>query len=341
MKLSGQAALRYFARPEPDRAGVLIYGADAMRVALRRQEMLAALLGPGAEEEMRLTRLPAASLKADPAAAHDAMKAVGFFPGPRAVFVEDAGDAHAGPLSQALAGHAPGDAQIVATAKALGKSSALRKAFEAHPAAFAIAVYDDPMGRPELEAALAAAGVTASAQAMADLSALALALEPGDMRQMIAKLGLYMLGTDAAAGPADIAAVAPLTVEAETDAVLHAAAEGQSGRIGPLVARLSGQGTQAVGLCIAAARHFRALHAAKIHPKGPGAGLAAQRPPVFGPRRDRMQAQVRMWRLDRLERGLRLLTETDLTLRSATPVPGMALMERTLVRLSMMADRKR
>ena len=33
MKLAGAAAAKFFARPEPDRAGVLIFGADAMRVA--------------------------------------------------------------------------------------------------------------------------------------------------------------------------------------------------------------------------------------------------------------------------------------------------------------------
>ena len=52
MKLSPREAEGYFAKPDTDKAGLLIYGADAMRVALKRQQVLAALLGPGAEEEM-------------------------------------------------------------------------------------------------------------------------------------------------------------------------------------------------------------------------------------------------------------------------------------------------
>ena len=45
MKLSGRDAPRYFARPEAGRTGLLIYGPDGMRVALKRQEVIAALIG--------------------------------------------------------------------------------------------------------------------------------------------------------------------------------------------------------------------------------------------------------------------------------------------------------
>ena len=46
MKLTGRDAAAYFRKPDPEKAGLLIYGADAMRVALRRQEVIAALIGP-------------------------------------------------------------------------------------------------------------------------------------------------------------------------------------------------------------------------------------------------------------------------------------------------------
>ena len=51
MKLSTRDAEAYFAKPDAAKAGLLIYGADAMRVALKRQKMLAALLGPGARRK--------------------------------------------------------------------------------------------------------------------------------------------------------------------------------------------------------------------------------------------------------------------------------------------------
>ena len=68
------------------------YGEDAMRVAHRRQEVIAALVGPEGEAEMRLTRIPASELRRDSAMLLDAIKSQGFFPGPRVAFVEDATD---------------------------------------------------------------------------------------------------------------------------------------------------------------------------------------------------------------------------------------------------------
>ena len=50
---------------------------------------------------------------------------------------------------------------LVVTAGTLTKASALKKLFEDHPNACAAGIYDDPPGREEIEAALAAAGLSA------------------------------------------------------------------------------------------------------------------------------------------------------------------------------------
>ncbi|MBC7164308.1 MAG: DNA polymerase III subunit delta [Roseovarius sp.] len=339
MKLSARDAPRYFARPDPGRAGLLIYGSDAMRVALRRQEVIAALLGPGAEEEMRLTRLPAADLRRDPAALLDAVKAQGFFPGPRVAFAEDATEAVAEPILAALADWQAGDAQIVVTAGALKATSKLRKAFERHPNAYAIGIYDEPPSHEEIEAVLARAGLRdVPGPVMGDLVALSRALDPGDFRQTIEKLALYKTGDRAPLSVEDIIACAPASTEADLDEVLAIVAEGRAGEIAPVLRRLGAQGVQPVGLCIGAARHFRALYTAASDPGGAGQGINRLRPPVFGPRRDRMLRQAQGWGAARLEQALSILTETDLTLRSAGQrAPDMALVERALIRLAMLA----
>ncbi len=338
MKLAGVAAVRFFAKPDPARTGLLIYGADAMRVALRRQEVIAALVGPEGEAEMRLTRIPAAELRKDGAALIDAVKAVGFFPGPRVVFVEDATDTLAPTVSAALKDWREGDAQIIVTAGSLTAKSALRKLFEPHPNAVAIGIYDDPPTREEVEEILHRAGLRHIDQAaMTDLLALAKALDPGDFRQTVEKIALYKYGDSAPLTPAEIAACAPATVEAEVDDVLNIVAEGRPQELGPMMRRIEGQGVLPVTLAIMALRHFRTLHAAASDPGGPGAGIGRVRPPVFGPRRDRMQAQASRWGMFRLEEALKLLIETDLTLRSASKAPQMAVMERALLRLSMLA----
>ena len=45
MKLSAREASGYFAKPDASKTGLLIYGPDAMRIALKRQQVIAALIG--------------------------------------------------------------------------------------------------------------------------------------------------------------------------------------------------------------------------------------------------------------------------------------------------------
>lgn len=331
MKLSGAAATAYFAKPDPAATGVLIFGQDAMRVALRRQELIAALIGPEGEAEMRLSRLSAAEVRKDPAALMDALKAQGFFPGPRVAFLEDATDTMAPLVTAALKDWRPGDAQLVVTAGGLTTKSALVKLFDAHPSARCIGLYDDPPSREEIEATLQKAGLTQiDRAAMTDLLSLARDLDPGDFRQTVEKIALYKWGDTTPLMAEDVAAMAPATIEAEVDDLIDAVAEGRSGAIGPLIRRLEGQGTLPVTLCIFTLRHFRTLHALATDQSG----QAVFR--VRGPRKDRILRQSKDWAVKRLEDALGLIVDTDLTLRSTSKAPAMAVMERAMIRLAMM-----
>ena len=259
----------------------------------------------------------------------------GFFAGPRAVLVEDAGDAVAAAVKAALADWASGDARIVVTAGALGAGSALRKAFEAAPNAVAIGVYDDPPGREEIEAALAASGLKRpDRETMADVEALAQSLDPGDFAQFLAKLALYKRGDPAPLSAEDLAACAPPAAEAEVDELVALAADGEAARLATAFRGVGGRGGSPTGVTIAAGRYFRALHAAAAAADGPEAALARARPPVFGPRRARMAAQARALGPARLEAALGLIIEAELALRSSRPLPGPALVERMLVRIA-------
>lgn len=341
MKLTGRDASRYFSRPDAKRTGLLIYSADAMRVALKRQEVILALLGPAGEEEMRLTRIPGAELRKDPALLLDAVKSISFFPGPRVAFVEDATETTAPAVANALRDWAPGDAQIIVTAGQLKATSKLRKLFEGHSNAYAAGLYDDPPTREEIEAELSRSGLTQIGNdAMTDLTNLSREISPGDFRQTLEKLALYKLSDSSPANSADVAACAPATTEAALDDVLNIVAEARSQEIGPILDKLQAQGVNPVTLCISATRHFRTLYAACADPCGAANGVARMRPPIFGPRRDRMIKQAQAWGAPKLETALTMLTDTDLQLRSAGQhAPAMALVERMLIRLSMLARR--
>ncbi|MEC9197657.1 MAG: DNA polymerase III subunit delta [Pseudomonadota bacterium] len=338
MKLNPRDARSYIARPDPTRPGILLYGADPMRVADRRQKIINALIGPEGEGEMRLTRINGADLRKDGALLTDAIKEQGFFPGARCAFVEDATDGCAKAIQNALESWSQGDANIVITAGQLAAKSALRKLFEAHQSAYALGIYNDPPGRDEIEATVQEAGLgPLDRDAMDALIALAQTIEPGDLRQTIEKLALYKYQDSSAVTVADITACAPASVEAEVDDLLDIVANGTPHLLGPVLRRLEAQGSNPTALMIMALRHFRTLHVVASAPDGAAAGVAALKPPVFGPRRSKLERQGNRWSVERLQRAITLLVDTDLTLRSAgQTAPQMALVERALLRLTMM-----
>lgn len=337
MILKGGEAVRYFAKPDPGKAGLLIYGTDPMRVALRRQEVILALVGKDGEAEMRLTRMSGADLRKDPAQLIDAIKAQGFFPGPRVVFVEDATDGLAPQFDAALKEWRPGDAQIIVTAGELkGKTAPLKVLFEKHLNTFAVALYDEPPSREEIEAALQKAGLTRiDPAALADLTTLARAMDPGDFRQFLEKIALYKHGDPTPLQPQDVAALAPSSIEAGVDELIMVAADGNAGQIGLLMRRLEGQGTSPVTICIAALRHFRGLQAVMADPGGVQSGVARFRGNYKV--KDAVARQAGIWTRDKMDKAVALILETDLTLRSASRAPTMALMERALLRVAIMA----
>ncbi|MFN3955193.1 MAG: DNA polymerase III subunit delta [Pararhodobacter sp.] len=342
MKLAPRNAAGFLNRPDPAVPGILIHGADPMRVAEKRRTLVAALMGPQGEAEMRLTRLAGADLRKDPAAVLDALKAQGFFPGPRVVLVEDATDGTTETLGAALSDWAAGDGMLVVTAGTLNAGSKLRKLFEGDRSAFCLAVYDDPPDRAEIETWLRDEGLSdLPADTLRDLVALAQTLEPGDFRQTLTRIALYKFNDPEPLSPAEVALLAPQGTEAAIDELLHAVAEGRKDEVPGLVARLAGQGVAPVALCLGTRRHFRLLHRLTADPRGPAQAVGTLRPPVFGPRRDRLLRQAQCWSAERVETALGELTTTDLSLRSSTRAPLQALMERCLIRLASMAAQRR
>lgn len=337
MKLAGAKAAAFFVKPDKSCAGLLIFGIDAEKINTRRQEVTLALVGDAAMDEMRLTRISAGDVRKDPTLVLDALKAQGFFPGPRAVVVENASDGLAPILASAVAEWVQGDAYLIVTAGTLNARSKLRKLFETPQNFYTIGIYDDPTRPEELDKILTDVGLASlSPEARKYLMALAQELGLGDLKQVLSKLSLYKLKDNSPVEVADVEACAPTTLDANIDDVLHIVAEARSNEVAPTLQRLAGQGVSATALCIGATRHFRMLHAASCDPQGPDVGFSRARPPVFGPRKDRLVRQARGWGNTRLEKALQELMDTDLMLRSSRPVPAMAVVERAFIRLAMM-----
>lgn len=334
MKLSGDRAARFVRRPDPQVVAALIHGPDPGQVAIHRRELVAAVTEG---DPMRLTRMDPDAVRRDAAELADTLRARAFFPGRRAVLVEGVTGALADPLAMAMEGLLPEDAMLIATGTGLAAKSALVKLFEGAGDRAVLAFYPD--SRPDPAALLAEAGCAASPtpEAEAALAELAEALDAGSFRQFCATLALYAADAGRLEA-ADIAALAPARPGAG-DALVAAVTGGQADRVVPLVARLSAAGTAPQAMLSAVMRQMRLLHRLLCDPGGPRRAVEGLRPPVHGPRRDRLIAEAGRWQPARAERAIRILHEAERALRSSGPRPERAIAERGLLRVAMLAGR--
>lgn len=341
MKFNTREAAAFFDKPHRQKPAVLIYGADPTRVALRRAEVLGAWLGKNAKEEMRLAEVQAAQLRQSPSLIHDEIKAVGFFPGPRAVWLEGGNDGVLDSLKGAIQAWAEGDAQILVTAGSLPPASKLRKFFEKSPSALTIAIYNDPPSVSEITAQMKKAGLPQPApEVMRDLLALAAAVDPGDFHQFIQKLALYKYSDQSPLTAQDIAECAPFANESDLDELVFAIADGQIEKVAAQLSLLRLQGVGPVRMCMVLERHFLNLEKLQSDPDGLQNAAQKLRPPVFGPKRNRLLRQCAFWQGARLDQAFSRIMDVSLLLRSANS-NGMEMptLERLLLRLAALSNR--
>ena len=337
MKLTSRDLISFFESPPKGVAGILIYGNDHMRVASKMQKLISSLLGPKADEEMRLARISRENLKKTPEQAIDLCKAQGFFPGQRALVIEDANETIADIIIKVFDVWKDGDAILIVTAGSLKPTSNLRKFFEQQQNTFSAPIYDSPMTRAEIENMISKAGLKNMTQdSFNHLSQIASQLEPGDFKQTIEKLALYKLYDEDPLTHQDISKCIPISNEAQIEEVLAVVLSGNHSKISQIINRLRSQGVLPVTLVIAITRHFKVLFSIAANPKGASAGAAALKPPVFGPRKEKLINQAQKWGPEKIKGAIKIITATDLQLRSPNQqAPQMALIERLFIRLAM------
>jgi DNA polymerase-3 subunit delta len=138
VKLVKSAIGRAIDRPDPATRFYLFYGPDEAGSRHLATRLLASL---GAEK----FAVAAGAIKADPAALADEAGAMALFGGPRAIWIEPAGDEIADGVAGVL--DAPGvESPVIAIAGALRKTSGLVKLSESHGMAAAVQSYI-PEGR--------------------------------------------------------------------------------------------------------------------------------------------------------------------------------------------------
>ena len=338
MKLTSRDLVSFFKSPPKGLAGVLIYGNDVMRVSDKRQQFISSLLGPNADEEMRLIRISRESLKKAPEQAIDLCKAQGFFPGERALLIEEANETVADTIIKAIEEWQDGDATIVVTAGSLKPSSSLRKFFEQKKNIFSVQIFDNPMTKFEVEKIITESGLqNVTQEILNQLVTIASELTPGDFKQSLNKLALYKLNDETPITYQDLINCTPASNEAAIDEVLNVILAGNEFKVNQIIGRLRSQGVLPVTLVIAATRHFKALFSIVSNPGGVSAGATALRPPIYGPRKETLINQAQKWGPVKIKTAIKILTTIDLKLRSADQkAPQMSLVERHLIRIAML-----
>ena len=338
MKLSGRNTRSFFTSPPKGVAGILIYGKEPMQVSDKRRELIKSLLGPNAVEEMRLVRISRESLKKAPEKAIDLCKAQGFFPGSRALVIEEANETISDIIIKAVNTWKDGDATIVVTASSLKPSSSLRKFFEQGKNIFSVAIYDNPITKFEVEKIIAESDLkNVTPESLTQLAEIASDLQLGDFKQTIEKLALYKLYDKTPITFQDIINCTPNSNEAEIDEVLNVILAGKEFKVSHLLGRLRSQGTLPVTLIIAATRHFKALFSIISNPNGLSSGATALRPPVYGSRKDALISQAKKLGPLEIKTAIKLLVAADFQLRSPNQkIPQMALVERLFIRIAML-----
>ena len=269
-------------------------------------------------------------------------KAQGFFPGQRALLIEEANETITDIIIKVFDVWKDGDATLIVTAGSLKPASNLRKFFEQQQNTFSAPIYDSPMTRAEIENMISKAGLKNITQdSFKHLSQIALQLEPGDFKQTIEKLALYKLNDETPLTNNDISECIPISNEAQIEEVLTVVLSGNHSKISQIVNRLRSQGVLPVTLVIAATRHFKILFSIATNPKGASTGAAALRPPVYGPRKESLIYQAQKWGPEKIKNAIKSITVTDLQLRSQNQkAPKMALVERLFIRLAMTLNNK-
>jgi DNA polymerase-3 subunit delta len=339
MKLTGKDATSFCLYPKPAPA-ILLHGEPESKILGKYQSISERLVGENAKTEMRVTELSGAEIRKDKGLVIDATKAIGFFPGPRMVFIKNGTDGLSDLFSDIIHNYQEGDAFIIVTANKLNTRSKLRKLFESSKTAISIGVYPDPLTTQEIELAIKNVGIqNITKDARKNLEQLAKSVEYNEFEQVLEKIFLYKIDDDTPISSEDISKCINLSSEIELDDLINKICEGNTKGLSPLLLKLNTKGQTPTSTYIIINQYFRNLHMLAIQPSNIEQAISRIRPPVFGDRRNKLLSNSRKWGVKRLEKALNLLHENGLTLRSSKPIPQQAVIDRTLIKISMMISK--
>lgn len=292
-------------------------------------------------DAFRVVQLSGADLKTDPARLPDEAAAISMFGGRRVLRLTNIADTQTGLLAGFL--DAPvGDALIVIEAGELGKTSKLRKLFEAASNAVIIACYSDNTVdlTAMIKLAVRGEGFTIRPDAITYLSS---NFSDNRMinRQELEKLFLYMgPGRGGEISLADVQAIADDQGTQDLDEICNAVGSGDAGMLDRALARAYAGNLAAVAIIRAVANYMlRLQQLAAQTAQGASVDTAIRklRPPVHFSQADGLRAQTRRWGLARTSQALDVLLQAEIHCKT-TGMPDLAICSRALMQLAQTAS---
>jgi DNA polymerase-3 subunit delta len=331
MKIQPRDLARFLRSAETSVSAVLFYGPDQGLVRERAVELVTRI-AEDARDPFRVAELTAAQLKDDPARLADEAAALSLTGGRRVLRLRDAGDGLAPALGELLAGP-PTAAFLVLEAGELPPRSSLRSLIERSSQAAALPCYldDDEALQQVIAEWLKRHHFTADREALAFLVA-RLGGDRGVTRQELEKLALYLGPGAQRLTLADAEAVIGDTSALTLEDVAFALGDGDSAALDRAFGRALAEGSDAVAILRAAARHLLRLHQV-ASAENPRAAVMALRPPVFYKVEPRFLAQLKLWPTARVAQALDRLTQAEALIKTNAQ-PRDAIAERALLEVA-------
>lgn len=347
MKISAARADAFVKKPGDGVWAVLVYGPDRGLVRERADGLVAAF-GVDVADPFALASLTEDGLKGEPSRLEDEARAMTLTGATRAVRLAITGETCAKSLVGLVEGlegqaFAP-SARVIVEAGALPPKSKIRKAFEAaKSAAAALPCYvDDAAGLARLvDDAAGAHGFSLTDEARARL----IPRLEGDRAMARAELEKLALFAHGRGEPVSGVEIDDLIVGAEpgdVGLVADATLSGDAAAADSAYWRALAVGATPVGVMLAIQRgvmRLDGLRAQMAQGASVDDALSKARPPVFGPRRQTLKAQLRAWTGPKLDDAMDKLVAAERALKAGGAADE-ALCGRLILALAMAARRR-
>ena len=331
---------RFVARPDPALPIVLVFGADAGLVRERAEALIRKSVDDP-EDPFALARLDGDDLSGDPARLIEEANTIPLFGGRRAIWVR-AGTRNFAPAVETLVASPSPDCRVVIEAGDLKRSAPLRALCERAKNAATLPCYPDAERDliRLIDDEMREAGLSVSPEARAAL----VPLLGGDRlasRQELRKLALYVRGKTRVEHDDVMAVVADASTIA-LEGLIDAAFAGRTSELEIQLGKARTAGTAGGSMLSAALRQVAQLHKARLAIEGGNSIVEASariQPFVHFSRKTLVEAALRTWTSQRLERAMAQLAEATLAARRESATAEL-IAQRALLALAVNARRK-